>query len=99
LPLDKAPARCIQWYVHEKVMGANQEWFLQAMCWFFIGELNLESINSSFITLVPKINDPETVNDFRPISLLNSNIKLLTKLLAERLQALILEFLHVNQMV
>jgi hypothetical protein len=25
LPLDKAPARCIQWYVHEKVMGANQE--------------------------------------------------------------------------
>ena len=57
---------------------------------FFVGNLDLESINNSFITLVPKVNNPETVNDFRPISLLNTSIKLLTKILAERLQAIIL---------
>ena len=64
---------------------------------FFAGNLDLESINNSFITLVPKVNNPETVNDFRPISLLNTSIKLLTKILAERLQAIILQIIHANQ--
>lgn len=61
---------------------------------FFDGNLNLQSINSSFITLVPKINNPETVNDFRPISLLNCSLKLLTKILADRLQQVIIQLVH-----
>ena len=64
---------------------------------FFNGQVNLESINSSFITLIPKINSPEIVNDFKPISLLNCSIKLLTKILADRLQRIILQLLHHNQ--
>ena len=64
---------------------------------FFNLEVNLESINNSFITLVAKINNPESVNDYRPISLLNMDIKLLTKLLADRLQLVILKLLHANQ--
>ena len=43
------------------------------------------------------MNNPETVNDFRPISLLNCSIKLLTKILADRLQQVILQLLHENQ--
>ena len=38
---------------------------------FHQGGLNLESINEGFITLIPKVNSPEYVNDFRPITLLN----------------------------
>ena len=64
---------------------------------FYNGELDLQSINNSYITLVPKINNPESVNDYRPISLLNSTIKLLTKILADRLQLVILELIHINQ--
>jgi hypothetical protein len=37
------------------------------------------------------------VNDFRPISLTNVCLKLLTKLVANRLQGKILSFLHKNQ--
>jgi hypothetical protein len=37
------------------------------------------------------------VGDFRPISLLNTSIKLLTKLLANRLQSIILRVIHQNQ--
>ena len=59
--------------------------------------MNFQSINSSFITLVPKVSNPESVNDFRPISLLNSSIKLLTKILADQLQLIILELIHINQ--
>ena len=58
--------------------------------------MNLESINHSFITLVAKISNPETVNDYRPISLLNLDIKIPTKLLADRLQLVILQLLHAN---
>jgi len=46
---------------------------------------DLKSINSSYITLVPKKDNPETVNDFRPISLLNTPLKIIAKLLTNRL--------------
>lgn len=45
---------------------------------FAAGTLNLESINGSFIVLIPKKDNPETVNDYIPISLLNYSIKFLT---------------------
>lgn len=61
------------------------------------GDLCLQSINNSFITLIPKEAGANTVNDYRPISLLNCTIKLITKLLANRLQSVILELVHVNQ--
>jgi hypothetical protein len=64
---------------------------------FFEGNVCLRSINSSYITLVPKTDSPSSVGDFRPISLLNSSLKLLTKLLAERLQKVIMRLIHKNQ--
>jgi retron-type reverse transcriptase len=47
--------------------------------------------------LVPKKDNPEKVNDFRPILLLNSSIKFVTKLLANRLQPLAMDIIHENQ--
>ena len=81
----------------KKCWPVVKESFYQLCDDFYNGILNLESINSSFITLVPKILNPVTVNDFRPISLLNRSIKLITKILAERLLSIILEFIHANQ--
>lgn len=60
-------------------------------------KVNLAPINSSFIVLVPKISCPVTASDFRPISLLNCYVKMITKLLAERLQMIILKLIHKNQ--
>jgi hypothetical protein len=57
----------------------------------------LQSINGSYVTLVPKIDNPAKVSDFRPISLLNSSIKLITKILSNRLQKVILKLVHQNQ--
>ena len=88
--------------------GFNNE-FIKA-CWdiikedtaalimaFHAGTVNLESINTSFITLIPKKEVPLTPNDFRPISLLNGIMKIITKLLANRLQKVILQMVHINQ--
>jgi hypothetical protein len=64
---------------------------------FYNGNVSMESINSSYITLVPKMDSPSTPNDFRPISLLNSVLNIITKLLANRLQRIILKLVHKNQ--
>jgi hypothetical protein len=61
------------------------------------GNISLESINSSYITLIPKVETPLLPGDFRPISLLNSVLKIVTKFLANRLQNIILNLVHKNQ--
>lgn len=52
---------------------------------FFLGTVNLAPINGSYIVLIPKIGSLATTSDYRPISLLNCCVKMITKLLAERL--------------
>jgi hypothetical protein len=42
-------------------------------------------------------NDPQTMNDFRPISLVSLPLKFITKLMANRLQKYIIPILHENQ--
>ena len=64
---------------------------------FYDGKLDLQSLNSGFITLISKSYSPETANDYRPITLLNCYLKLITKLLANRLQKVILKIIHKNQ--
>jgi hypothetical protein len=64
---------------------------------FFDNSLNLEGLNSSYISLIPQVNNPVRVNDFRPISLLNIVIKMISKLHANRLQPLIQRLIHKNQ--
>jgi hypothetical protein len=63
---------------------------------FYNHVADLKSINHSYITLVPKKDNPETVHDFRPISLLNSSPKMISKLLASRLQPVALQVVHEN---
>nr|KAJ0186457.1 hypothetical protein LSAT_V11C900469030 [Lactuca sativa] len=45
--------------------------------------------NSSFISLVPKIQDSITISDFRPISLIGYLYKTISKVLAERLKKVV----------
>jgi retron-type reverse transcriptase len=64
---------------------------------FYSSRICMQSINSSHIVLIPKIDNPTKVGDYRPISLLNPSVKLLTKLLANRLQKVITQLIHRNQ--
>jgi hypothetical protein len=64
---------------------------------FFSGEAKLQSINGSYITLVPKKIRHETVNDFRPISLTNTCLKFLRKFVVNRMQSVITTAIHANQ--
>jgi len=48
-----------------------------------------KGINSTFISLIPKAESPQRLNDFRPISLVGSMYKILAKVLANRLRSII----------
>jgi hypothetical protein len=83
LPADKSP----------RPDGFNED-FLKR-CWpmiangfydlcqgFYEGKICMQSINGSHVVFVPKKDNPTRISDYRPISLLNSSVKLLTKILA-----------------
>ena len=46
----------------------------------------LKSINHTFLTLIPKVKNPEIVAQFRPISLCNVIYKILSKVIVNRLK-------------
>jgi len=48
-----------------------------------------KGLNSTFITLIPKVNSPQRLNDFRPISLVGCLYKVLAKVLANRLRSVV----------
>ena len=87
MPIDKSPGpdgfnglffkKC--WHIISKD-------FYALAAAFHEGTANLENINYSYITLVPKKRSPESVNDFRPISLTGMGVKFLSKMVTNRLQ-------------
>jgi hypothetical protein len=58
---------------------------------------NFWKLNTAFITMVPKKDGAEQVKDFRPISLVHSIAKLITKILANRLAPRLNELVSPNQ--
>jgi hypothetical protein len=73
------------------------QYFYDMCSGFYNNYICLQSINCSYITMIPKIDNPIKVSDFRLIYLLNSSIKLITKVLANRLQSITLKIVHQNQ--
>ncbi|KAF7811300.1 reverse transcriptase [Senna tora] len=57
----------------------------------------LENWNDTFISLIPKINNPTEINSFRPISLCNTVYKLVAKILVNRLKPIIPSLISFNQ--
>lgn len=83
--------------VPQSLLAHHSAQFLSAMCGLLGGEISLDCLNNSLFTLIPKKLTPESVNDFCPISLINWVLRVLTKILAKRLQKWVLLLVHRNQ--
>ncbi|PRQ18871.1 putative RNA-directed DNA polymerase [Rosa chinensis] len=75
--------------VNEVVVAASKE--------FGANTARLHSLNRTHIALIPKVPNPEKTTQFRPISLCNNSYKILSKLLANRLKAILPHIISTNQ--
>jgi len=66
-----------------------QDDFLRFMVEFHRNGRLTKGLNSTFIALIPKVNSPQRLNDFRPISLIGCLYKVLAKDLANRLSSVV----------
>ncbi|GKC98247.1 hypothetical protein Tco_1168522 [Tanacetum coccineum] len=62
---------------------------MKAIKWFWNTGTISGGCNASFVTLIHKIQDPITLSDFRPISLIGCYYKIIAKILAERMKKVI----------
>nr|GEU38226.1 RNA-directed DNA polymerase, eukaryota [Tanacetum cinerariifolium] len=70
------------------LVGPN---FCKAIQWYFDHSNFPRGCNSSFIALILKVPDVKFVSDFRPISLIGSMYKVITKILTNRLSSIIFD--------
>lgn len=57
----------------------------------------LDEINATIVTLIPKVKEPRTVSDYRPISLCNVLYKVISKVLINRFQPILPKIIHETQ--
>ncbi|CAH9113234.1 unnamed protein product [Cuscuta europaea] len=64
---------------------------------FFLGISIPQGISSSLVTLIPKVDNPSTFGDFRPICLSNFVSKVCTKVLADTLSLIFPKIISAEQ--
>lgn len=53
---------------------------------FFMSCHMLKEMNTTFISLIPKVENPTSPSQFRPISLCNTTYKIISKLISQRMK-------------
>jgi hypothetical protein len=57
-----------------------------------------KSLNTTFFTLIPKVNNPSSFGDYRPIALCNLCYKLISKIIANRIKPILSRSLSEEQL-
>ncbi|PWA66317.1 RNA-directed DNA polymerase, eukaryota, Reverse transcriptase zinc-binding domain protein [Artemisia annua] len=82
---------------YKKAWGIIEKDVCKAIREFFVTGKLLKEINSTIITLVPKIQTPTKVSDFRPIACCNVLYKCISKILTERMKGCLGKLVSQNQ--
>lgn len=66
---------------------------------FFVSGIFSKGCNASFIALIPKVADPQNLNEYKPISLIGCTYKIVAKILAKRLKKVLPAIIDERQTV
>ncbi|KAK3199060.1 hypothetical protein Dsin_022475 [Dipteronia sinensis] len=72
--------------------------YMKFLSEFYNDGLVVSNLNCIFIALIPKTRMPESLGEYRPISLVGSLYKILAKILANRLKLVMNSVISLNQM-
>ena len=86
---DGMPAGFYQKFWH--IVGPT---VIKAVKSFFRSGKILKQINHTFITLLAKVDNPNSINHFRPISLCSTIYKIISKIITSRLKGIIPKLIH-----
>lgn len=70
----------------------------RAIVSFFNGGFLLKELNRTNIVVIPKVANPESLSQFKPISLCNFSVKIICKVLANRLKLVLDKIITPNQL-
>ncbi|PKI39344.1 hypothetical protein CRG98_040210 [Punica granatum] len=59
--------------------------------------MSVSNVNDTLLVLIPKVELPESIHQFRPINICNVSYKLITKVIVNRLQGYMAELVSPNQ--
>ncbi|KAK1660258.1 hypothetical protein QYE76_048417 [Lolium multiflorum] len=90
--VDGFPAR-----FYQRNWGTLKEEVINAVKLFFVTGQMPPGVNESAIVLIPKVDQPETLKDFRPISLCTVIYKIIAKCMVNRLRPMLGEIVSINQ--
>jgi hypothetical protein len=90
--VDGFPAR----FYHQN-WGTLKVEVINAVKLFFATNRMPDGVNATAIVLIPKIDQPETLKDFRPISLCTVVYKVVAKCLVNRLRPILGDIISINQ--
>jgi hypothetical protein len=82
---------------YQRNWGVLKSEIIQAVLQFFDSGHMPEGINDTSIVLIPKIDDPKELKDFRPIGLCNVLYKIISKCLVNRLRPILGDVISENQ--
>jgi hypothetical protein len=78
--------RWLQWDIFQRKLGVIKGEVMSAVTQFYnINRQGLQFLNQALVVLIPKKPNAEKISDFRPISLIHSFAKIISKMMANRL--------------
>ncbi|CAA7013480.1 unnamed protein product [Microthlaspi erraticum] len=98
LPKNKAPGPdgfTMEFFTSSWELVGND--LVAAVKTFFTDSVMLRQVNSTVISLIPKVPGADTLSSFRPISLCNTVYKVISRILSSRLKILTPEVVQRNQ--
>lgn len=84
-------------FFYQRFWNLIKDDILDVFNYFYNGAANLQVINTGWVCLLPKRKDASSAADYRPISLVHSVAKLISKVLATRLQAVMNQLINPYQ--